>query len=460
VTERALYTLKVISGKLIFKVHSAFVRMSLHKIGFSTSVSVVIANMIGTGVFTSLGFQVMNIQSPFAIIMLWVTGGVLALCGALVYGEIGAALPESGGEYNYLSKLYHPAIGFLSGWVSVTVGFAAPIAAASVALAQYVNKIYPEVDSTILTFSVIILITLVHSFNLKAGSLFQRGFTWIKIICITLFIVFGLFYEPPHHLSFQADKAATNDIFSGFFAGSLIYVLYAYSGWNAAAYIAGEIKDVQRTLPRALITGTLIVMAIYTLLNYVFLYTVPVNELKGVIEVGYVSAGKIFGEKTGRFMSLVIALLLVSTISAMILAGPRVMQTMGNRIHGLRFFAKSNKNNIPYVAIIFQSLIALVLVVTSSFESLITYVSFTLNLFTFLTVFGVFILRYKYRHIERPFKTPFFPFTPLLFLAIVFWTSYNIITERPVESLYGLGTVICGLAVYFLTRKKNSAEVT
>jgi basic amino acid/polyamine antiporter, APA family len=433
--------------------------MNSHKIGFSTSVSVVIANMIGTGVFTSLGFQVMNISSPFAIIMLWVTGGVLALCGALVYGEIGAALPESGGEYNYLSKLYHPALGFLSGWVSVTVGFAAPIAAASVALAQYVNKIYPQVNPIALTFSVIILITCVHSFNMKAGSLFQRGFTWIKIICIIMFIGFGLYYDAPHALELKADAAASQDIFSGFFAGSLIYVLYAYSGWNAAAYIAGEIKNVQRTLPRALVAGTLIVMVIYTLLNYVFLYTVPVEELRGVIEVGYVSAGKIFGESTGRFMSLVIALLLVSTISAMILAGPRVMQSMGTKIHGLRFFATANKNNVPYIAIIFQSLVALVLVVTSSFESLITYVSFTLNLFTFLTVCGVFILRYRFRDIARPFKTPLYPLTPLLFLAIIAWTSYNIIRERPVESLYGLGTVVFGLAVYFLTRGKKATAV-
>jgi len=438
--------------------------MSQHKIEFNTAVSVVIANMIGTGVFTSLGFQVVGMSSVFSILLLWVLGGVIALCGALTYGEIGSAFPESGGEYNYLSKLYHPALGFLSGWVSVTVGFAAPIAAASVALAKYVNKIYPQVDALILSCSVIMVITVIHSINLKAGGVFQRGFTWVKIICIIMFIGFGLFYVPKHSISLLPGPEAWKDIFSVTFAGSLIYVTYAYSGWNAAAYISGEIQDAKRNLPKALFVGTLVVMIIYTVLNYVFLYTVPINELKGpdnkgVLEVGYLSAEKIFGPQVGQFMSLVIAVLLISTISAMILAGPRVMQSMGTRVKGLRFFATANKNNVPYVAIIFQSLIALVLVATSSFESLITYVSFTLNLFTFLTVFGIFILRYKFRHIKTSYKTPLYPVTPIIFLVIILWVLINIVVEKPTESFYGLLTVVAGLAIYFMTNKEtNSME--
>ena len=430
--------------------------MSQHKIGFNTAVSVVIANMIGTGVFTSLGFQVMGISSVFSILLLWVLGGVIALCGALTYGEIGSAFPESGGEYNYLSKLYNPALGFLSGWVSVTVGFAAPIAAASVALAKYVTKIYPQVDAIILSCSVIIFITCIHSINLKAGSIFQRGFTWVKVICIIMFIGFGLFYAPEHTISILPTPSVWKDVFSTAFAGSLIYVTYAYSGWNAAAYISGEIKNARRNLPRALFLGTLCVMIIYTLLNYVFLYTVPISELKGVIEVGYLSAGKIFGLQVGQFMSLVIAVLLISTISAMILAGPRVMHSMGTHIKGLRLFATANKNNVPYVAIIFQSLIALILVITSSFESLITYVSFTLNLFTFLTVFGIFILRRKYKHLVITYRTPLYPFTPLVFLIIILWVLINIVMEKPTESLYGLITVVAGLAIYFLTNQKEA----
>lgn len=435
----------------LFTLHA----MTQHKIEFNTAVSVVIANMIGTGVFTSLGFQVMGLSSVFSILFLWVLGGVIALCGALTYGEIGSAFPESGGEYNYLSRLYHPALGFLSGWVSVTVGFAAPIAAASVALSRYVAKIYPQVDSLLLACSVIVIITIIHSINLKAGGAFQRGFTWVKIICIVMFIGFGLFYIPGHTISLLPGTDAWRDVFSTTFAGSLIYVTYAYSGWNAAAYISGEIRDAQRNLPKALVVGTLCVMLIYTVLNYVFLYTVPINELKGVIEVGYLSAEKIFGQQVGQFMSLVIAVLLVSTISAMILAGPRVMQSMGKDIKGLRIFATANRNNVPYVAIIFQSLIALILVASSSFESLITYVSFTLNLFTFLTVMGIFILRRKFKHIVTTYKTPLYPFTPIVFLLIISWILVNIVIERPLESLLGLATVVAGLLVFFAANKWN-----
>jgi basic amino acid/polyamine antiporter, APA family len=430
--------------------------MGSHKIGFNTAVAIVIANMIGTGVFTSLGYQVLSIESGFGIIMLWVVGGVLALCGALTYGEIGSAFPQSGGEYNYLSKLYHPSIGFISGWVSVTVGFAAPIAAAAVALGQYVNKIYPTVNATALALIVIGAITAIHSVNLKAGGLFQRVFTIVKVVCIIMFVGFGLFHVPQHTVDFAPNPAAWKDVFSTGFAASLIYVTYAYSGWNAATYISGEITDAKKNLPKALFIGTLLVMVVYTLLNFVFLYSVPVPELKGVLEVGYLSANKIFGVQVGQFMSLVIALLLISTISAMVLAGPRVMQSMGNDIRGLRFFAISNKNNVPFVAIIFQSVIAVILVLTSSFQSLITYVGFTLNLFTFLTVFGIFILRYKHKHVETSYKTFLYPVTPIVFLLIILWILINIMIEKPIESLAGLGTVLLGLGIYFLTNKKEN----
>ncbi|MCU0361210.1 MAG: amino acid permease, partial [Bacteroidia bacterium] len=349
----------------------------VHKIGLNTAISVVIANMIGTGVFTSLGFQVMGLQSGFSIVLLWVLGGVLALCGAFCYAEIGSAFPENGGEYNYLSKLYHPAIGFMSGWVSVTVGFAAPIAAASVAMADYFCKAYALEHPLYLSAGVVVLITLFHAINMKAGSSFQRVFTFLKLICILVFVVCALFYQPEHPLVFVTSETFSTEIFSPSFAISLIFVTYAYSGWNAAAYIAGEIKQSHKNLPRALIYGTLTVAVLYTLLNLVFLYTVPLEELKGVVEVGYLSSSKLFGSSLGAKVSLLIAVLLVSTISAMVLAGPRVMQSMGQHIKGLQFLAITNAKGVPYVAVLLQSFIALGMVFTSSFESLITYVSFT-----------------------------------------------------------------------------------
>jgi len=425
--------------------------MSHHKIGFNTAISIVIANMIGTGVFTSLGFQVMGLQSGFALLALWIIGGILALCGALTYGEIGAAYPENGGEFHYLSKLYHPALGFLSGWVSVTVGFAAPIAAASMALGKYVHSVYPSINEVNLGIAVIIIITIIHSINLQSGSAFQRVFTIIKVSVILLFICFGIAYQPSFTISFAANSHSVEEIFSSNFASSLIYVTYAYSGWNAAAYLAGELKDVNKTLPRALFWGTLIVLIIYTLLNYVFLHSTPIDQLKGQVEIGHLSATQIFGSQIGSYMSLAIAVLLISTISAMILAGPRVMQGMGEKIPSLGVFAKTNKNKVPYVAIIFQSNLAILLVKYSSFDQLINYVGFTLNLFTFLTVFGIFILRFKKTDIARPFKTPLFPLPPILFLIIIGWILINVMMEKTGESLLGLATVLCGLSFYYLT---------
>jgi basic amino acid/polyamine antiporter, APA family len=430
------------------------------KIGFNTAISIVIANMVGTGVFTSLGFQVMNIESGFAILMLWIVGGVLSLCGALTYGELGSAFPENGGEYNYLSKLYHPSVGFLSGWVSVTVGFAAPVAAAATALGMYVTKIYPDVEPKILSISVILLLTTIHSINLKYGSAVQRAFTLVKVVIILMFIGFGLFYKPEHVTSFAFTEKSWKEIVSPYFAVSLVFVIYAYSGWNAAAYISGEMKNPQKNLPRALFLGTLLVMFIYTLLNFVFMYSVPVNELKGVVEVGYLSANKVFGVDVGRFMGLVIALLLVSTVSAMILAGPRVMQAMGRDIQQLRFFAITNKNDVPYVSIIFQSVISIILVLTSSFESLITYVGFTLNLFTFLTVMGVFILRTKFKDLSHTYKTPGYPVVPALFLILSGWILFNIFMDKTTESLYGLGTVAIGFIFYRMTIERAKTTNT
>lgn len=427
--------------------------LNTQKIGFATAISLVIANMIGTGVFTSLGFQVLDIESGFAIMMLWIVGGILSLCGALTYGEIGSAFPQSGGEYNYLSKLYHPSVGFLSGWVSVTVGFAAPVAAASTALGLYVNKIYDSVNPQILAVSVILLLTIVHSINLKLGSAVQRAFTLIKVVIIVMFVGFGFFHHPEHSVSFSPTSESFSQMMSSAFAVSLVFVTYAYSGWNAAAYIAGDLREPQKNLPKALIWGTLIVMVIYTALNFIFLYSVPINELKGVVEVGYLSANKIFGSDLGRFMSLVIALLLVSTVSAMILAGPRVMHAMGNDIRQLKIFSTSNKNNVPYVAVIFQSVISIVLVLTSSFESLITYVGFTLNLFTFLTVFGIFILRAKHKDIQTAYKTPLYPIPPILFLLISGWILFFIFKNKTMESLFGLGTVAFGFLVYWISEK-------
>ncbi len=420
------------------------------KIGFYTAISLVIANMIGTGVFTSLGFQLVELHSVFTIMLLWLLGGIISFCGALVYGELGVAIPRSGGEYAYLSKLMHPSVGFLSGWVSSTVGFAAPVALAAMALGTYVNKIIPQINVTVCALVVVAFITIIHSTNLKSGSLFQKTVTLIKLIVISCFIIAGFIHTPHHSISIIPQMFSVNEIFSSAFWVSLIYVSYAYSGWNAASYIVGDLENPQKNLPKALLLGTLIVTLIYILLNYIFLYSAPIAQLTGVLEIGHVSASHIFGEVVGKFMSIVIAFLLVSSISAMIMAGPRIIKAMGDDLTMLHFLSKTNNNDVPFVAVIFQSAITVLLILSGQFEKVLTFVGFSLSLFTFLTVSCIFILRSKKNSINTGYKTWGYPITPIIFLLLNGFTLFFVFKHKPTESLLGLLNVFVGFIIYLI----------
>jgi basic amino acid/polyamine antiporter, APA family len=427
----------------------------MHKkqIGYYAATSIVIASMIGTGVFTSLGFQVIGTHSGFALISLWLLGGLLALCGSFSYAQLGVALPGSGGEYNFLSKLYHPALGFSSGFVSATVGFAAPAALSAMALTKYFNKV-ANVQFNEIVFAVCILsmISALHSINLKLGGKFQTIITFVKVFVITAFIIAGLFSVHNGDAAFGISNNAITDILSPSFAVSMVYVSYSYSGWNASCYLAGEIDNVNKNLPRSLVQGTVIVTVLYVLINLVFLQTVPLNKLEGFLEVGYLSAVTIFGEG-GKWMALIIAALLISSISSYILSGPYVAASMGNDHSRLKIFSLRNKGNSPYVSILLQWFISVVLVVTSTFENVLTYVGFTLNLFTFLTVFG---LVYKWKSLKEntSFVSPFYPIPSVLFLIVNAWILIFVFNEKPVQSVAGLATAVIGAFIYFAGKEK------
>ena len=278
------------------------------KLGLFSITSFVVANMIGTGVFTSLGFQLMGIKSAFAIIALWIMGGVIALCGSLVYGELGAAMPRSGGEYNFMSRIYHPVAGFLAGWTSITVGFAAPVALASMALGLYTNKVFPSLHAMPVAIITLIIITAVHSWDVKKGSGFQNIFTIFKVLLIIAFIICGITITPQfQNISLIPNTSDWTELASPAFAVSLIYVTYAYSGWNASSYIAGEMKSPARMLPKSLLIGTVLVTVLYILLNYTFLLTAPILEMEGQVDVGYISANYIFGKTGGNIMGILIS---------------------------------------------------------------------------------------------------------------------------------------------------------
>jgi APA family basic amino acid/polyamine antiporter len=420
-----------------------------------SATALVIANMIGTGVFTSLGFQLMGIRDLPAVLMLWVVGGIAALCGALVYGELGAAMPRSGGEYHYLSEIYHPVVGFLSGWISMTIGFAAPVALAGMAFGNYTARVFPVAPPLVFAVAALVLITALHCAGLRIGLMFQNAATAVKILLIAGFIVCGLVLAPrssmpPFAASFVPSAATLRDMLSPAFAVSLVFVSYSYSGWNAAAYIAGEIENPRVKLPVSLWAGTVLVMFLYILLNLTFLKTAPAAELKGQLEVGYVSAHRIFGPLAGDILSSMISLLLVSSISSMVFVGPRLIQVMGEDTALFRFLAARSARGTPVNAIVFQSSISLLLILTSTFEKVLTYVGFTLNLFTFLAVLGVFIHRRRFRDAERPYKTWGYPVVPVVFIVLVLWTQAYLVVRRPVQSLAGLATVISGLLIYSL----------
>lgn len=420
------------------------------RVGLITATSLVIANMVGTGVFTSLGFQVSEIPSVFPLIGLWVVGGVIALCGALSYGELGAALPRSGGEYHLLSIIYHPAVGFVSGWVSATLGFGAPTALAAIALGKYTSAVFPVINETHLAGGVVVLITAIHSYSVKAGSLFQVTSTSLKVLLILVFVIAAFFIPQPQSISIIPSWDEVKLMVSPSFAVALIYVSYAYTGWNAAVYIAGEIREPARNLPKALFVGTLVVLLLYVALNYVFLYSVPMGELADVVEVGFLSASRIFGSAGGEIMSMLISLLLVSTISAMVFVGPRISMTIGEDMPLFALLGKKSVNGIPVNALIFQMVVTLLFIYTSSFEQVLIYASFMLTLFTCMTVLGVLVLRWRRPGLPRPYKTWGYPITPLIHVLLSLWIMAYVFRDKTTESLIGLGIGATGLVFYFI----------
>ena len=423
-----------------------------------TAAAVIIANMVGTGVFTSLGFQVADIQSVFALMMLWIVGGIASLCGAATYAELGAALPRSGGEYNFLGRIYHPVAGFISGWVSTVIGFAAPIAAVSLAFGKYTTAALPGTYGPAiqkgLACGLVILVTYIHGKNRNASSKFQFGFTAMKVglilaFCLAAFVLL----QDPQPISPMPQSGDWNVITSSAFGVALIYVSYAYTGWNAATYISGELENPQRDLPRVLIFGTGLVMLLYVLLNYVFLYAAPMHELEGQVEIGYIASNHIFGETGGRIAGGMLSLLLISTVSAMTLAGPRALQAIGEDFKALNFLGKINKNDIPRNAIYFQSSIALIYILTSSFKTIVVFAGAMLAFNSFLAILGVFVLRYREPDLPRPYKTWGYPIVPLIYLTITAFMLGFVIINEPHKAIFGLCVILFGIVFYAVSKR-------
>ena len=418
------------------------------KIGWVSAAAIVVANMVGTGVFTSLGLQLESLRSVWSIILLWVLGGLISLFGAFSYAELGTKLPRSGGEYYFLSRIYHPILGYLSGWISLTVGFAASVALAEMAMGAYIGKFMP-VSAQFIAVATILLVSLVHSVNIRQSSHFQNTFTALKLLLI-LFFILACFIMEPVGAPLELKTSWHTELAKPTFAVSLVYVLYAFSGWNAAAYIVEEIDSPVRNLPRALIGGTLLVSVLYVLLQLAFLKQAGVAQLQGKVEVGQIVAELMFGASGGRAISFFIAFFLVSSISAMVWVGPRVVRAMANDYTIWRFLSQDNRNGIPVRAVWLQASISIFMIATSSFEQVLVYSGFVLQLFTTAAVAGVFVMRWKNGH--SGYSSPGYPWVQLAFLAISFWILAFLLYERPVESLWGLANLGLGAISYWLSK--------
>ena len=420
-------------------------------IGNGPAVALVVANMVGTGVFTSLGYQLASVPSAFPILLLWLLGGVLSFCGALCYAELVCMMPRSGGEYHLMREAYHPLAGFLAGWVSLVAGFAAPIALAAMAFGRYLERLGAPVEARTLAAIAVSGVTLAM---LGSTARVGRLLGWLTLLKVSLILAFVLgavllsgASEPVSLLPKAGDAKL---IFSSGFATSLVYVMYAYTGWNGAAYVAGELRAPQRTVPLALLGGTAVVTLLYLGLNAAFLARAPWDTLRSEPEVALAAARAIFGATGGDWMGGLIAFGLLSMLTGLTWAGSRVHQRLGQDLGRLAFLARENGQGAPVGAVLVQGVLALVMLFSGTFDVVLNYVESLLLLSSLLTVAAVVWLRLRRPDQARPFKVPLYPLPPLLFGVATLYMLWFMVPSRTEEVLWGLLTLGLGGVLFYV----------
>jgi len=420
---------------------------SERRLGLGSATALVVANMVGTGVFTTSGLLMADLGSAWLVLLAWVLGGLVALLGALCYGALARHIPESGGEYVFLSRTLHPALGYLAGWVSLVVGFAVPLGVLAYAFGQYMSALGgAALASPRLTGTVIILVAATtHAFSLTAGARAQAIAVAVELVVITLFTGFGM--------GQLAHEGLCNVAAPGRMAGmgvALVIVSYSYQGWNAAVYVGGEVAEPKKNLPRALILGTAIVTALYLGLNAVFVLGTPAALLAGKIDVGRIAALVLGGPRLAKLVSGLIAFVIAICISSLVMAGPQIAARMAADGFLPRVLAV-RPGRPPRVALLAQTVVGIAALWMAAFASLLTYVGFTLGLVFAATVLGLVWQRHK----QGPaLKIPGWPWVPTLFLVFVLGSTAFTVAERPRESLVGLATLAIGLPAYWLQKRK------
>ena len=436
------------------------------KLGLFPLTNIVVANMIGAGIFTTSGLLMQDLHHPGVMLGLWLLGGLVAFCGALSYGELGAAFPHAGGEYAFLSRLYHPLLGFLSGWVSFFVGFSAPIAASAIGFSEYLTRAFPgllapgliggaaeaAVMKKLYAVLIIAAFSFLHTRGLEAGARVQNALTGLKVLLIVGLVAAGFAFGRGSLGHFAAAAAFRLD-FGGLktMGLALMWIMFAYSGWNASAYVGSEVRDPSRNLPRSLLIGTAVVTVLYAALNLFYVYAIPPARMEGVISVAGLAAGNLFGPRAETVLSLLISFALFSSLSAYLILGPRVYYSMARDGIFFRSVARVDpKRAVPARSIALQGGIAAVMVLFGTFEQLLTYMGFALGIFPLLAVLGVFKLRRTGRSAVR---LPGYPAAPALYLLAGFAILVLAFLERPTESLVAVATALAGVPVYLFFRR-------
>lgn len=441
------------------------------KLGLFSLSNIVVANMIGSGIFITSGLLMESLGSPKLMVLLWIVAGIIAFCGAIAYGELGAAIPKAGGEYIFLSELFHPLLGFLSGWISFIVGFSAPVAASAMGFSEYFSRAFPDLfafanQSGIFnainlkkasSIAIILIFTFIHLGGIEKSARVQNWLTMLKIVMVVGIIFVGLMFGKGslEHFNTPVDYQFTAGSWKSV-GLSLMWIMFAYSGWNASTYIGSEIKNPARNIPNSLLLGTGIVILLYIGLNVFYVYAIPPENMKGVISVGGLAINYAFGKNMDVVFSLLISFALFSSLSAYLILGPRVTYSMASKGYFFKSVARiSPKTKVPSAAILLQAAIAIVMVLSGTFDQILTYLGFSLGIFPILAVVGVFKLRMTGK---SKIKLKGFPFAHIIFILSSLLILVLAYSERPIESSIAVATVISGIPFYFMLKSKNKTE--
>ncbi len=432
--------------------------MKHRSLGLYTLTGLVIANMIGAGVFTTSGFAMGDLGSPVLVLLAWFIGGCLALCGALSYGALSRLIPVSGGEYMFLSRAIHPLLGFIAGWVSLLAGFTGAIAYAAITFETYLlPAVYRDfVPENIIASIVIVLAAFAHGLQLRRGTLLQNAAVILKLLLITGFVVF--IFLGPRVDSWQgvvAWRESASPVFSIYaFALALMWISFSYSGFNAAIYIASEVKDARSVLPRAMLYGTFITMLVYLLLNAIFVFAPAPEKIAYQQDVAAIAAGVLGGDTLATIVRFIISVALFTSVSAMVMIGPRVYARMAD--DGLMPKALRFKGEVPAAAIAMQAVLAIIVVWISTLRDLLSYLGFTLGLSAAITVASLFVIVRRGGHDTGQLRG--YPWAPLIFIIFTLLFAALAAVRQPWQMAAAVITILSGAAMYYLFSARRRAD--